>query len=94
MSNKNMELKAVRILADIRGELIGNIRHQVRNKVQYSKDDPDDVFKEMEFISNPAKWEYCGLLKKEDMKVMEVLEYLLDDNQDGIIPYKEWKPTK
>jgi len=94
MSNKKMELKAVKILSDIRGELLNNIQHQVRNKVQYFKDNPEEVFKQMEFISNPGKWDYCGLLHKEDIKVMEVLEYILDDKQDGIIPYKEWTPPK
>ena len=92
--NKKMELKAVRILADIRGELLRNIDRQARNKVQYFKDNPEEVFKQMEFISNPGKWDYCGLLHKEDIKVMEVLEYLLDDKQDEIIPYKEWTPPK
>lgn len=94
MSNEKMELKAYKLLAELRGELIGNIRHQVRNKVQYSKDDPEDVFKQMEYISNPAKWDYCGLLKKEDMKVLSTLEFLLDDKQEINSPYREWTPPK
>ena len=92
--SKNMEVKAVRILADIRGQLLDRIIHDAKIKMEYQRDDIDELRKLAEYISNPKKWNYTGYLHNEDIKVMEVIEFLLDDNQDEIIPYKEWTPPK
>ncbi len=35
------------------------------------KDKPEEVRLYVEHISNPAKWDYCGFLSKEDKKVLE-----------------------
>jgi hypothetical protein len=50
------------------------------------------MLKEFEYIANPAKWDYCGLLSKDEKAVLEMLEFLVDDSQKEIRKYKEWKP--
>jgi len=77
---ENTELKAYKLLAKIRGVMLSRIEHEARNKAEYCKDKPEDSQKWMEYIANPEKWDYCGLLAKEEKKVLEVLEYLLDDD--------------
>jgi len=94
MSNEKMELKAYKLLAEIRGSLLNQIIHDAKNKIQYKQDDIDELRTLAEYISNPKKWDYTGYIHKEDIKVMEVLEFLLNDDQEKIIPYKEWTPPK
>lgn len=90
--NKHMELKAYKILAEIRGSMLSTIIREARNKMEYyNPNEPDNVIKLLQHIANPAKWDYCGLLRKEDMKVLEILEFLLDDSMTESRPYKEWK---
>lgn len=88
---KNMELKAYKLLAQLRGNILGKIELEARRKFEFSND-PEEHKKVLENISNPAKWDYCGLLNKEDKKVLETLEYLLDDDMTEIRRYKEWTP--
>ena len=76
----DMELKAYKLLAKIRGSILSRIEHEARNKAEYSKDKPEDLQKWMEYFGNPEKWDYCGILKKEQHLVLKTLEYLLDDN--------------
>ncbi len=92
--NNNMELKAHKILHDIYARMFNRIWNTARNCVEYKKEKPDEVFKEMEHISNPAKWDYCGILSKEDMAVLEVLEYLMNDDQTEIRKHKSWEPIE
>jgi len=89
-----MELKVYQLLAKIRNGMLSKIRHEAINKTEYCQDKPDRVLEWMEFIANPAKWDYSGLLSKEDKKLLEVLEYLIDDDMTEIRQYKEWKPIK
>lgn len=62
--------------------------------VEYRQDKPEDVMKEMEHIADASKWDYSGLLNKEDKAVLETLEYLLDDDREEIRRYTHWEPTK
>jgi len=89
-----MELKAYKLLAELQGRLLARIKDKIRNKVEYCKDKPDEIFELMEYISNPAKWDYCGLLSKEDKAVLETIEFLLDDKMENIRKYGEWKPME
>lgn len=89
-----MKLKTYKLLAEIRGKFLSRIISDARNKTEYFKDNVEELSKFTEFIANPKKWDYCGMLSKEDIKVLETLEYLLDDEQDEIYPYPEWKPYK
>lgn len=77
--SQNTELKAYKILANIRGAMLSRIEHEARNKTEYCKDKPEESQKWMEYIADPSKWDYCGLLKKEEKAVLETLEYLLND---------------
>jgi len=81
---ENIELKAYKLLAKIRGKMLSKIQHEARNKVEFCKDKPEEYQKWIEYIANPEKWDYCGLLKKEEKKELEILEYLLDDNMKEI----------
>ncbi len=94
MANEKMELKAYKLLAQLRGQMLGKISHEAKNKAEYLKDKPEEAQLWMEYISNPAKWDYCGLLSKEDKKVLETIEYLLNDEAKEIIRYKEWTPME
>lgn len=94
MSNE-MELKAYKMLAQIRGSMLSSIRQRAMNKVEYGKiEKPEELTDLYEYIANPDKWEYCGLLSKEQKAILETLEYLLNDDQKEPFKYKEWKPLK
>ncbi len=79
-----MELKVYKLLAEKRGRLIGNIMHQCSNKRDYCKDKPDELFKLIESIVTPKKWDYHGILDEKDRTIINVLEYLIDDNSNEI----------
>lgn len=86
-------VKAKDMLLQIRSNMLASIQQRARNIVEYNKGDkPDEMLELFGNIANPAKWDYCGLLSKQDITTLEVLEYLLNDNQDKISRYKEWKP--
>lgn len=91
---ENMELKAYKLLSQLRGRMLNRIQMEARNKTEYCKDKPEDSAEWMEYISNPARWDYCGLLSQEDKSALETIEYLLDDDMKEIRRYKEWKPTE
>jgi len=94
MTNEKMELKAYKLLAELRRQMLSRIKHEARLKTEFCKDKPEESQLWMEYISNPAKWDYCGIISKEDKKVLETLEYLLDDEMSEIRRYNEWKPIQ
>ena len=77
-----MELKAYKLLAQLRGSALSAIQHNASNKTQYCKDDTEEIKKWLEYIGNPGKWDYCGILSKKDKKVLETLEYLVNDDRE------------
>ncbi len=83
-TSNNIESKAYRLLAEIREKMLSRIIFEAKNHVEYKKDKPEDSQKFMEYISDASKWDYCGLLSKEDKAILEVLEYIVDDNQNDI----------
>jgi hypothetical protein len=85
---EKIEYKAHKLLAELRKSLLTKIIHEAKNKVEYCQDKPEELKKWMEYISNPEKWDYCGIMRKEDLRVMEVLEYLVNDDANEIIKYK------
>lgn len=89
-----MKLKVYKELALIRGRILNRIIQDARKKFEYHKDNNEELLKFVEYIANPKQWDYSGLLYKEDIARLELLEYLLDDDRNEIIQYKEWKPTK
>jgi len=91
---EKMELKAYKLLAQIRSGMLERIKMEAMNKVEYCKDEPEESQKWMEYISNPDKWDYCGLLNKENKATLETIEYLLNDDMDELRRYKEWKPEE
>lgn len=89
-----MELKAYKILAQIQGNMLSWITAKARNRVEYGAKDTTEAQKLCEVISDPLQWDHHGLLDKADKKVLETIEYLLNDEQKEIRRYKEWKPIK
>lgn len=94
MGNEDIELKAYKLLAQIRGSMLSKITFEARNRVEYDKDKPEKSQLWMEYISNPDKWDYCGILSKEDKHVLETIEYLLNDDYTEIRRYKGWNPPE
>ncbi len=88
MPSELMELKAYKMLAQIRGRFMSSVVHNAKNKLEYSKDKPEELFKFTESIGNPEKWDYYGVLDLKDKHIMEILEYLLDDDVKEIIKRK------
>lgn len=84
MSSELMELKAWKLLAQIRGRMISTIVNKAQNKVEYCFDTLKEHQELMGYIANPAKWDYCGILNTEDKTQMELLEYLLEDEAKEI----------
>ena len=84
--SENLELKAYKQLAEIRGRLLEAIIFKCKNiSSEYFDDKPERHTELIKFISDSSKWEYCGLLKDKDKSVLETLEYLLNDNMNDII---------
>ena len=92
MECKNIELKAYKMLAEIRKMMLSRINSKLANCVEYRKGNPEEIFEIIQNLTNPEKWDYCSLLDEEDKKVLETLEYLIDDEMAEIRNYKEWKP--
>ena len=77
---ENMELKAYKLLAELRGKALNKIRFEAANKIQYCEKTPEEFKIWMGYIGDIEKWDYSGILSKEDLKVLETLEYLLNDS--------------
>lgn len=94
-NSKDMELKAYKILYDTYARMFMRVLNDAQNIISYpTVNPPEEILKRLENISNPAKWDYCGILNKEDMAVLEVLQHLLDDESKEISRYKFWQPIK
>lgn len=94
MENDNMKLKAYKRLAELRGKMFSKILYEARNKTEYAHLDSNtekEIRKWIGAIANPDKWEYFGILSKEDMRELETLEFLLNDDKTEMEKYKEWK---
>lgn len=89
-----MELKAYKMLAELRGSMLSQIDRITKNNAEFRKDKPDELYEAIESIANPSKWDKHSIISKENIAVLEVLEFLLNDNQEKIHKYQEWKPTK
>lgn len=92
MPSDKFELKAYKMLATIYAGMFHTVRSTAMRCVEYRQDKPEEVMKEMEHIANPDKWDYCGLLNKDNKAVLETLEFLLDDDMGKIRIYNAWKP--
>ncbi len=87
-SISTIEIKATRILLNLHAQLLNGIMFKIDNIVQYKQDKPEEIMAVLENISNPERWEYCGIINDKDKVVIEVLEYLLNDDQKEIHKYK------
>lgn len=80
MESKNIELKAYKLLAELRGKALNTIKFEASNKTQYCENNPEEFKIWIGYIGSAEKWDYCGILSKENLKVLETLEYLLNDS--------------
>lgn len=83
---KNIELKIYRKLYELNSAVLRTIVHRVDGRLQYrDKVDVDEKEKRdielMESIANKDKWDYNGICSNDKIKLMEYLEYLLDDDK-------------
>jgi len=81
---KNIELKIYKKLYEINSAVLRAIVHRVddrlayRDKVDVDKKEKRDI-ELMEAIANKDKWDFHGICSNDKIKLMEFLEYLLDD---------------
>ena len=94
-TTKQMELKAWRRLAELRGMALGQIIHRALTEVQYSKDKPERLFEKMGYFANPESWNYDGIMSDIEQAEMRLLEFLLDDERNEIgKTVRDWRPRK
>lgn len=92
-TSKDIELKAWKRLAELRGEALGQVAHQALTKVQYCENKPEELFKQMEYTSNRDSWDFCGILHTVELAEMRLLEYLLDDRETEVRRTRtDWRP--
>lgn len=75
-----MREKAYKRLASEYKSLAMGMVHRCQNILDYAKTGPD-ALKLLSDIADMGKWDYNGIQRKEDSRIVEMLEYLLDDNQ-------------
>lgn len=87
---KNIELKIYKKLYEINSGTLRMIAHKTQGRLdsrdayqsvggQSSKEKLDIDL--MESIAKKEKWDYHGICSKEDIILMEFLEYLIDDKR-------------
>lgn len=83
---KNIELKIYKKLYEINSAVLQTIVHRTQGRldtrdtyksVGVSKEQEDIEL--MEAIANKDKWDFYGICNNDKIKLMEFLEYLLDD---------------
>lgn len=94
VANKDMELKAYKILAETYKSMFYHVMDRARNCVQYKSNTPEDIIDVLSSISNPEKWDYSGLISKERQAVLDTVEYLLNDELTEITKRKPWQPSR
>lgn len=81
---KNIELKIYRKLYELNSAVLRTIisraqdRIEYRDRVHVEEKEKRDI-ELMESIANKEKWDYYGICNNDKIKLMEFLEYLLDD---------------
>ena len=80
MKSELIREKAYKRLAYEYKTLAMGIIHRCQNVLDYAKTG-DDALKLISSIVDMGKWDYHGIQRKEDSRIVEILEYLLDDNQ-------------
>ena len=84
-TSKDIELKAWKRLAELRGEALGQVARQALTKVQYCENKLEQLFKQMEYTSKRDSWGFCGILHTVVLAEMRLLEYLLDDRVTEVL---------
>jgi len=79
MVETNFKEEAYKILFEKYKSLFENIRYEARNKTEHGKD--EDKIVSLSQIGNPDKYSYCGLISKEDIKVVQALEKCLGERE-------------
>lgn len=80
MKSELIREKAYKRLAYEYSSLNRAIIHKCRSLVEYSKTG-DDALKLVSSIADMGNWERNGIQSREESRMVEMLEYLLDDNQ-------------
>lgn len=75
------KLKIYKKLYQLNSSIVSSMYYKGRTRLEYrehDKEKSDSQF--IESIGDKQKWEYHGICSKEDIKMIEFLEYLLNDN--------------
>ena len=80
---KNTELKAYKIIADIRGKMHDRIRQAATLQAEYGKKE-EKALKLLKNIADSSKWDSCNFLSREEKSVLEVLTFIVDDEMLNI----------
>lgn len=80
MKSELIREKAYKKLAYEYKSLATEMIRRSQNILEYAKTG-EDALKLISSIADKSKWDYCGIQQKENSHIIEILEYLLDDNQ-------------
>lgn len=89
----DIELKAWRRLAELRGLLLSSIRYKAQNTIEY-QNKPDEILEQMRRFASEYQWRKHGLIRETDAAELLLLEYLLNDNESEVRSFKDWQPVQ
>lgn len=85
--NKNIELKIYRKLYELNSAVLRTIIHRTQGRLDCRDNKSVGVSKEQEYIelmesiAKKEKWDFHGICSNDNIKLMEFLEYLLDNKK-------------
>ena len=79
MEETNFKEKAYKILYEEYKSLFESINREARSKIEYGKD--EDKIDLLSNIADSDKYSHCGLIRKEDIKVVQTLEECLGEHK-------------
>lgn len=91
---EDMELKAYKMICEIQNRYMQRVRQEAHNKIVYKPDSVEDLRECLEKICSPDLWDKCSMMDAKDKHTLEVLQYLLNDEQKEVSKYKNWDRTK
>jgi hypothetical protein len=80
MSNEmtQFEARAYKRLYELYKSTLLTIINKARNTVEYHNATSDENRKLVEFIADEKRWDYCGIEKNVDTKIIDELEKCLN----------------
>lgn len=78
------ELKIYKEIAELRWQIILQMLHRMnKDTVKYHiEQDEDGGLKHFTNVGDTEKWDYMGIMYKQEQHLLKFLEYLIDDKRD------------